>query len=65
MSHHIRHVSVAIDRLFGTYRPRPAAGHLDMTLGLEDFREARELRFDRMLLQPFRHAPGGRLSRSV
>jgi sterol desaturase/sphingolipid hydroxylase (fatty acid hydroxylase superfamily) len=42
------------DRLFGTYRAQPAAGHLGMTVGLEHFREARELRLDRMLLQPFR-----------
>jgi sterol desaturase/sphingolipid hydroxylase (fatty acid hydroxylase superfamily) len=41
------------DRLFGTYRDQPAAGHLAMTLGIEAFREARDLRLDRMLLQPF------------
>ncbi|MDI5985910.1 sterol desaturase family protein [Halomonas sp. M4R5S39] len=41
------------DRLFGTYRDQPAAGHLGMTLGIEDFREARDLRLDRMLIQPF------------
>lgn len=44
------------DRLFGTYRSQPAAGHLGMTIGLEQFREARELRLDRLLLQPFRSA---------
>jgi hypothetical protein len=27
-----------------------------MTIGIEDFRETRELRLDRMLLQPFRSA---------
>jgi sterol desaturase/sphingolipid hydroxylase (fatty acid hydroxylase superfamily) len=42
------------DRLFGTYRAQPVAGHLGMKVGLEDFRQARELRLDRMLLQPFR-----------
>jgi len=41
------------DRLFATYRDQPAAGHLGMTIGLEEFREARDLRLDRMLLQPF------------
>jgi sterol desaturase/sphingolipid hydroxylase (fatty acid hydroxylase superfamily) len=41
------------DRLFGTYRDRPAAGHLGMTIGIEEFREPRDLRLDRMLLQPF------------
>jgi sterol desaturase/sphingolipid hydroxylase (fatty acid hydroxylase superfamily) len=42
------------DRLFGTYRAQPAAGHDAMTIGIEQFRDARELRLDRMLLQPFR-----------
>ncbi len=41
------------DRLFGTYRARPAAGHADMTIGLERFRAPRDQRLDRMLLQPF------------
>jgi sterol desaturase/sphingolipid hydroxylase (fatty acid hydroxylase superfamily) len=42
------------DRVLGTYRPQPAAGHERMTIGIEQFREPRELRLDRMLLQPFR-----------
>jgi len=42
------------DRLFGTYRAQPAAGHERMRIGLEQFRDPRELRLDRMLLQPFR-----------
>ncbi len=42
------------DRLLGTYRDQPAAGHEGMTIGIEQFREARELWLDRMLLQPFR-----------
>ena len=42
------------DRLFGTYRAQPAAGHDGMTLGIERFRSVRELRLDRMLAQPFR-----------
>jgi sterol desaturase/sphingolipid hydroxylase (fatty acid hydroxylase superfamily) len=42
------------DRLFGTYRPQPEAGHEAMTIGIEQFRDPRELRLDRMLLQPFR-----------
>ena len=42
------------DRLFGTYRAQPAAGHTDMTIGIEQFREAGEQRLDRMLTQPFR-----------
>jgi sterol desaturase/sphingolipid hydroxylase (fatty acid hydroxylase superfamily) len=47
------------DRLFGTYKAQPAAGHEDMTIGIEQFRDPRELGLDRMLLQPFR-GPGGR-----
>jgi sterol desaturase/sphingolipid hydroxylase (fatty acid hydroxylase superfamily) len=42
------------DLLFGTYRDQPAAGHLDMTIGIEQFREPGEQRLDRMLTQPFR-----------
>jgi sterol desaturase/sphingolipid hydroxylase (fatty acid hydroxylase superfamily) len=45
------------DRLFGTYRPKPAAGHDGMTIGLPIFRDARELRLDRLLTQPFRNDP--------
>src|SRR5690606_38913462 len=42
------------DRLFGTYRAQPQAGHDEMILGIEQFRDPRELRLDRMLWQPFR-----------
>jgi sterol desaturase/sphingolipid hydroxylase (fatty acid hydroxylase superfamily) len=42
------------DRLFGTYRGQPEAGHEGMTLGIEQFRDPKELRFDRLLTQPFR-----------
>src|SRR5215831_16650979 len=42
------------DRLLGTYRAQPAAGHDAMTIGIEQFRDSRELALDRMLLQPFR-----------
>ncbi len=42
------------DRLFGTYRAQPAAGHDAMTIGLPRFRDPAELRLDRMLLQPLR-----------
>jgi sterol desaturase/sphingolipid hydroxylase (fatty acid hydroxylase superfamily) len=45
------------DRLFGTYRPQPA-GHETMTIGIEQFRDPRELGLDRMLLQPFRGDAG-------
>jgi sterol desaturase/sphingolipid hydroxylase (fatty acid hydroxylase superfamily) len=46
------------DRLFGTYRSQPAAGHDAMTIGIEQFRDPRELRLDRMLLQPWRDEVG-------
>lgn len=42
------------DRLFGTYRPQPEAGHEHMTLGQEAFRDPRDVRLDRLLLQPLR-----------
>ena len=42
------------DRLFGTYRVEPAAGHREMTIGIDQFRDQWELRLDHMLLQPFR-----------
>jgi sterol desaturase/sphingolipid hydroxylase (fatty acid hydroxylase superfamily) len=42
------------DRLFGTYREAPRAGHDGMTIGLPEFRDPGELRLDRMLTQPFR-----------
>ena len=40
------------DRLFGTYRAQPTDGHVGMSIGLEQFRSAHDLRIDRMLLQP-------------
>src|SRR5262249_3259857 len=46
------------DYLFGTYRAQPAAGHDGMTIGIEQFRDRRELGLDRMLLQPFRGEAG-------
>lgn len=42
------------DRLFGTYRDQPEAGHIAMTIGIDQFRSPRELLLDRMLTQPFR-----------
>ena len=46
------------DRLFGTYRAEPQAGHEAMTIGIDRFRAPRELWLDRMLLQPFRSEDG-------
>jgi sterol desaturase/sphingolipid hydroxylase (fatty acid hydroxylase superfamily) len=47
------------DRLFGTYRAQPAAGHEAMTIGVDAFRSRDDLRLDRLLLQPLRESPGG------
>jgi sterol desaturase/sphingolipid hydroxylase (fatty acid hydroxylase superfamily) len=44
------------DRLFGTYRAKPAAGEQGMTIGLPIFRDVAELRIVRLLTQPFRDA---------
>jgi sterol desaturase/sphingolipid hydroxylase (fatty acid hydroxylase superfamily) len=41
------------DRLCGTYRAQPAAGHQGMVLGIAQFRTPSDLRLDRLLLQPF------------
>lgn len=46
------------DRLFGTYRAQPRLGHEGMVIGIEQFRDPRELRLDRMLLQPLRGEVG-------
>jgi sterol desaturase/sphingolipid hydroxylase (fatty acid hydroxylase superfamily) len=57
------------DRLFGTHRAQPAAGHEAMTIGIEQFRDPGELRLARMLTHPLRdddraYAPGRRETRS-
>jgi len=46
------------DRLFGTYRAQPAAGHEQMTIGIGRFRRARDLWLDRMLAIPFHDDAG-------
>ncbi len=46
------------DRLFGTYRAQPCEGHEGMTIGIDQFREPRELWLDRMLFQPLRKKVG-------
>jgi sterol desaturase/sphingolipid hydroxylase (fatty acid hydroxylase superfamily) len=65
--HRVHHSSISVetnsnygfnipwwDRLFGTYRAQPAAGHEAMEIGLEIFRDANEVRLGRVLAQPFR-----------
>ncbi len=41
------------DRLLGTYRDQPAAGHQGMTIGLAQFRDAKRLTLPWMLALPF------------
>ena len=47
------------DRIFGTYRDQPAAGHDGMTIGIENMRDPGEQRLDHMLTQPFRIGDDG------
>jgi sterol desaturase/sphingolipid hydroxylase (fatty acid hydroxylase superfamily) len=46
------------DRLLGTYRAQPAAGHLAMTIGIDQFRDGNELGLIKMLVQPLRNPLG-------
>jgi sterol desaturase/sphingolipid hydroxylase (fatty acid hydroxylase superfamily) len=46
------------DRLFGTYRAQPAAGHEGMTIGLSQFRDPKRLTLLWMLALPFTGDPG-------
>ena len=41
------------DRLFGTYHAQPEKGHLEMTIGLNQFRDPQNLHLHHMLIQPF------------
>lgn len=47
------------DRLLGTYKAQPRDGHKAMTIGIEQFRNRRELWIDRMLIQPFKGPASG------
>jgi sterol desaturase/sphingolipid hydroxylase (fatty acid hydroxylase superfamily) len=49
------------DRLFRSYRDEPRDGHVDMTIGLSDFRSDNEQTFVSLLLNPFR-TPGAATS---
>jgi len=42
------------DRIFGSYVSQPSMGHQSMTIGLDIFNKPDEVRFDRLLSQPFR-----------
>jgi sterol desaturase/sphingolipid hydroxylase (fatty acid hydroxylase superfamily) len=41
------------DRLFGTYRPQPARGHLEMIIGLDQYKEPKKLTFLWLIALPF------------
>jgi sterol desaturase/sphingolipid hydroxylase (fatty acid hydroxylase superfamily) len=41
------------DRLFGTYKAQPSKGHIEMTIGLAQFRNIKRLMFQHLLLLPF------------
>jgi len=41
------------DRLFGTYRPQPAKGHLEMTIGLDQYKEPKKLTLPWLIALPF------------
>jgi sterol desaturase/sphingolipid hydroxylase (fatty acid hydroxylase superfamily) len=41
------------DRLFGTYRAQPVAGHNDMQIGLNGYQDERSLRILPLLMMPF------------
>ena len=42
------------DRLFGTYRAQPEQGHVEMNIGLKEYRDPAQLTSGKLLLQPFR-----------
>ena len=46
------------DRIFGTYRRQPEAGHEGMTIGLSQFRKPGDLTLPRILLLPVTGDPG-------
>jgi len=43
------------DRLCGTYIDQPRDDHLNMKIGIEEFREQKDSRVDQMLIQPLRN----------
>jgi len=47
------------DRLLGTYKAQPKAGHEEMSIGIEQFRTTRDLWLDRMLVQPIKGPASG------
>jgi sterol desaturase/sphingolipid hydroxylase (fatty acid hydroxylase superfamily) len=46
------------DRIFGTYRAQPVAGHEGMRIGIAQFRDRKLVTFPRLLVLPFIGYPG-------
>ena len=46
------------DRLLGTYKDQPERGHLEMTIGLSQFRDENRLTLMKLLTLPFQGDPG-------
>ncbi len=46
------------DRIFGTYRPQPTAGHQGMTIGLAQYRDRGQVTLPFLLILPFVGNPG-------
>lgn len=53
------------DRLFGTYRDQPAAGHTSMTIGLREYRDPDSLLLHHLLIQPFISPPAPSVASSA
>lgn len=45
------------DRLFDSYIAQPEDGHLEMDIGVAEFREITDIRLDKILMQPFANSP--------
>jgi len=45
------------DRLFDSYIAQPEGGHLEMDIGVAEFRETTDIRLDKILMQPFANSP--------
>jgi len=46
------------DRAFGTYRDQPEAGHLNMVIGLVQYRDEKQLTLGKLLMLPVTGKPG-------
>ncbi len=45
------------DHLCNTYKPQPEQGHLEMNIGLKEFRDSKKLTLSKLLIQPFTRKP--------